>query len=219
MPHHAIPPERPHLAPLRPLASARTTQHRLHDGQLVLTIEHATLRGLSPQMLRWWFENIGGTMRHQGRTWPRYLLWHPRDHIHWELAAPAPGGGARQGARFRIVEAFDARPEWLVDSTECVERLDDTGITLVRRILGHEVFRLEHRFGEAPGGASYRSRMVVGAARGWLKPVFNGWVRPRVFSDAMGSAWLKHNVEEVGLLEALLPALYAVRPAACAGSV
>jgi hypothetical protein len=35
-----------------------------------------------------------------------------------------------------------------------------------------------------------------------------------VFPDAMGSAWLKHNVEEVGLLEALLPPLYAARPAA-----
>jgi len=84
----------------------------------------------------------------------------------------------------------------------------------VRRIFGHEIFRLEHRFGEAAGGASYRSRMVVGTASGWFKPLFNGWVQPQVFSDAMGSAWLRHNVEEVGLLEALLPPLYAARPAA-----
>lgn len=214
MPRLSILPERPCLAPLKPLDSARTTQQRLPNGQLVLTIEHATLRGLAPPMLRWWFENIGGTIRHQGRTWSRYLLWHPRDHIHWELASPAPGGGARQGAHFRIVEAFDARPEWSVDSTELVEKLDDTGIALVRRIFGHEIFRLEHRFGEAAGGASYGSRMVVGAAGGWFKPIFNSWVQPRVFSDAMGGAWLKHNVEEVGLLEALLPLLYAARPAA-----
>ncbi len=213
MPQLAILPERPQLAPLKALASAKTTQQRLPNGQLEMTIEHDTLRGLAPPMLRWWFENIGGTMRYQGRTYSRYLMWHPRDHIHWELAAPAPGGGAGQGAHFRIVEAFDARPEWHVDSTERVEKLDDTGIALVRRILGHEVFRLEHRFGEAEGGASYRSRMVVGVASGWFKPVFNGWVQPRIFSDDMGTAWLKHNVEEVGLLEALLPPLYAARAA------
>ena len=207
----AILPERPLLAPLKLLDSAKTTQQRLLNGQLEMTIEHDTLHGITPPMLRWWFENIGGTMQYKGQTYPKYLMWHPRDHIHWELAAPAPNGGASQGAHFRIVEAFDARPEWSVDSTELVEKLDDTGIALVRRIFGHEVFRLEHRFGETEGGASYRSRMVVGVAKGWFKPVFNGWVQPRIFTDEMGTAWLKHNVEEVGLFEALLPPLYAAR--------
>jgi hypothetical protein len=98
-----------------------------------------------------------------------------------------------------------------VDSAKLVEKLDDTGIGLVRRILGHKVFRLEHRFGEAEGGASYRSRMVVAVASGWFKPIFNGWIQPRIFTDAMGMAWLKHHVEEVGLFEALLPPLYAAR--------
>lgn len=207
-------PERPYLAPLKPVSSARTTQGRLPNGQLVLTIEHDTIRGVSPPMLRWWFEHLGETMRHEGRTWPRYLLWHPRDHIHWELAARAPGGGTGQGAHFRIVEAFAANPRWYVDSVELVERLDDTGIALVRREFGTEVFRLEHQFGEAPGGASYRSRMVVGAARGPLRWLFNGLVQPRLFPDAMGTAWLTHNVEEVGLFEAILPPLYAARAAA-----
>jgi hypothetical protein len=63
-------PERPHLAPLKPLDSARTTQQRLPNGQLVLTIEHATLQGLAPPMLRWWFENIGGTTNDP----PRFLF-------------------------------------------------------------------------------------------------------------------------------------------------
>jgi hypothetical protein len=207
----ALLPPRPLLAPLKPLASARTTQTRLPNGQQVLTIEHDTVRGVSPPMLRWWFEHLGQTMRHEGRVWPRYLLWHPRDHIHWELAAPGPNGGSGQGAHFRIVEAFGADPRQHVDSVEFVEKLDDTGIALVRRILGHEVFRLEHHFGEAPGGASYRSRMVVGAASGWLHRPLNTIV-DRVFFDAgMGRAWLTHNVEEVGLFEAILPPLYVAR--------
>jgi hypothetical protein len=198
---------------MKPVSSAVTSQTCLPNGQQVLTIEHDTVRGVSPAMLRWWFEHLGGTIRHQGTTWPRYLLWHPRDHIHWALAARGPGGGSGQGARFRIVEAFAANPAWYVDSLEFVEKLDDTGIALVHRVLGTEVFRLEHRFGEAPGGASYRSRMVVGAAAGPVRWAFNRWVQPRLFGVDMGRAWLTHNVEEVSMLESLLPPLYAARGA------
>ena len=206
-----LPPERPYLGPLKPVSSARTSETLLASGQLQLTIEHDVIRGVSPPMLRWWFENLGGTMTYRGVVYPRYLLWHPRDHIHWELAARSPSGGSGQGARFRIVEAFAANPDFYVDSVEEVEKLDDEGISLARRELGMEVFRLEHRFGSVPGGASYRSRMLVGAASGMLAGVFNALVRPRVFSDAMGTAWLTHNVEEVGMFEHILPVLYANR--------
>jgi hypothetical protein len=41
----------------------------------------------------------------------------------------------------------------------------------------------------------------------------NHLVRPRVFSDAMGTAWLRHNVEEVSMFENILPSLYAARDA------
>ena len=204
-------PERPHAGPMKTVASARTTQRILPSGQLELTIEHDTVRGVTPPMLRWWFENLGQDMRLQGRSYPRYLLWHPRDHIHWELAQRAPGGGTGQGAHFRIVEAFAANPAYHVDSTEYVEKLDDEGISLVRRMAGVEVFRLEHRFGQAPQGASYRSRMCLGVASGASRWLFNRLVRPQVFSDAMGTAWLTHNVEEVSMLENILPSLHAAR--------
>lgn len=211
MRHLPLLPERPHLGPMKPVTTATTTQSVLPTGQLLLTIEHDTLRGVSPAMLRWWFENLGQTMRYQGATYPRYLMWHPRDHIHWELASPSPGGGTGQGARFRIVEAFAANPDYYVDSTEYVEKLDEEGISLVRRVLGTEVFRLEHRFGTVHGGASYRSRMIVGAASGAFGRVFNDVLRPRIFSDEMGTAWLTHNVEEVSMFEHILPLLHASR--------
>lgn len=204
-------PERPHVGPMKPVGSARTTQTILPSGQLELTIEHDTIRGVTPTMLRWWFENLGEDMTFAGRTYPRYLLWHPRDHIHWELVQRSPSGGSGQGAYFRIVEAFAANPAYYVDSTEHVEKLDEEGISLVKRVAGVEVFRLEHRFGDAARGASYRSRMTVGIASGALRWTFNELVRPRVFSDAMGTAWLAHNVEEVSMFENILPSLYAAR--------
>ena len=203
--------ERPHLGPMKSVASAKTTQTVLANGQLELTIEHDTVRGVTPAMLRWWFETLGQTMTLEGKTYPRYLLWHPRDHIHWELAQASPAGGTGQGARFRIVEAFAANPDYYVDSTELVERLDETGISLVRCIASKEIFRLEHHFGQVTDGASYRSRMCVGVAAGLLRWPINSLVRPRIFSDAMGTAWLTHNVEEVSMLENILPALYAAR--------
>lgn len=194
---------------MKPLASARTSQSRLANGQILLTIEHDTIRGVTPAMLREWFEQLGETLVHEGVSYPRYLLWHPRDHIHWELARRAPGGGTGQGASFRIVEAFAANPDFYVDSTEYVEKLDEEGISLVRRILGIEVFRLEHRFGSAAGGASYRSRMVVGVDAGALGRLFNDHVRPRMFSNEAATAWLTHNVQEVSMFEHILPRLHA----------
>jgi hypothetical protein len=196
---------------MKPVASARTAQAVLPNGQLELTIEHDIIRGVTPVMLRWWFENLGQDMTFGGKSYPRYLLWHPRDHIHWELAQRAPGGGCGQGAYFRIVEAFAANPAYYVDSTEYVEKLDEEGISLVRRIAGVEVFRLEHRFGETSVGASYRSRMAVGVASGALGWPLNHLLRPRVFPDDMGRAWLTHNVEEVSMFENILPSLYAAR--------
>jgi hypothetical protein len=204
-------PERPHVGAMKPVASARATQAILANGQLELTIEHDTVRGVTPAMLRWWFENLGQDMSFGGQTYPRYLLWHPRDHIRWELAQRSADGGSGQGACFRIVEAFAANPAYYVDSTEFVEKLDEEGISLVKRIAGAEIFRLEHRFAEVPQGASYRSRMIVGIASAVSRWPFNYLIRPRVFSDAMGTAWLTHNVEEVSMLEHILPALHAAR--------
>ena len=206
-------PERPHVGPMKSVSTARTTESVLPNGQLVLTIEHDTIHGVTPSMLRWWFESLGQTMNYQGKTYPRYLLWHPRDHIHWELATHSPSGGKGEGARFRIVEAFAANPDYYVDSTEHVEKLDEEGISLVRHELGIEIFRLEHRFGSVRDGASYRSRMVVGGSSGIRAKLFNTAVRPRIFSNAMGTAWLTHNVEEVSMFEHLLPQLYAARTA------
>ena len=206
-----LPPERPHLGPMKPLSSAKATQSRLSSGQSLLTIEHDVIRGVTPPMLRWWFENLGKTMSYQKKTYPRYLLWHPRDHIHWGLDAQSPTGGAGQGAKWRIVEAFGASPDFYVDSIVLIERLDEEGLSLVRWEFGRELLRLEHRFASVPGGASYRSRMVAGSSSGRLASLINSVVLPRVFPDAMGAAWLEHNVQEVSMLEHILPSLYAAR--------
>ena len=203
--------ERPSAGPMKPLASAKTSFEKQANGQLVLTIEHDTVHGVSPHMLRWWFENLSEPMEYQGKTYSRYLLWHPRDHIHWEIVRRSATGGTGQGAYFRIVEAFAANPAYYVDSVELVEKLDDEGLCLTRKIAGLEVFRLEHRFGSVAGGASYRSRMVLGVDAGFMGQLFNQHIRPLLLSDDAARAWLTHNIEEVSMLEHILPPVYQGR--------
>ena len=194
---------------MKPLDSAETGVKTLNDGLLELTIRHAILKGVTPAMLGWWFQNIEGTMEHLGQTYPRYLVWHPIDHIHYEVVRRAPDGTAGPGARFHIVEAFGANLDYLVDSVADVPKNDDTGLILSVRKFGMEVMRLEHRFTAAPGGTQYESKMHVGTRAVPARFVVNPLIRRRVFTGAMGRAWLKHNVEEVGNLEFFLPALYA----------
>ncbi|WP_420149404.1 DAPG hydrolase family protein [Spirosoma sp.] len=203
-----LPPARPFSWKMKSLDSAQTAFNTLPYGSFELLINHNVIRNVTPDMLLWWFQHIGDLMPHEGKTYPRYLIWHPIDHIHWELKKPAPDGGAGVGAHFHIVEAFGGNMKHLVDSMEEVIKLDTEGITLVIRILGMEVYRLAHRFIPVAGGTLYRSRMQVGheSLRGrWLiNPVMHRFIFPR----AMGLAWLKHNVEEVGNFEFFLPELY-----------
>ena len=181
---------------------------RYERTRMIMTIEHELVRGVTPAMLDWWFRHIGGRMEFNGRTYSRYRVWHPLDHIDWQLVKGDPER-VGVGARFRIIEAFSRNPAWLVDSVETVTKLDETGIRLERHILGTEVFSLEHWFEPADGGTRYRSRMELGADTTFGRVLFNRLIRPMIFSDLMGPAWLMHNVEEVGNLEHFLPALHA----------
>jgi hypothetical protein len=204
-------PPRPFNGAMKPLDSAETGVKTLGDGRLELTIRHAILKGVTPAMLGWWFRNIEGTMEHMGQTYPRFQIWHPIDHIHYAVARWAPDGTAGPEARFHIVEAFGANLDYLVDSVADVPKNDDTGLTLSVRKFGMEVMRLEHTFTSVFEGTLYESRMHVGMKAVPVRFVVNPLIRRRVFTEAMGRAWVKHNVEEVGNLEYFLPALYALR--------
>lgn len=189
--------------------TAETSLARTGDGRLILRIRHAPLRGITPAMLDWWFRNIGGEMDWQGRSVPRYLVWHPRDHRHWALARPAPGGGVGPGAVFRIVETFLDDPRFAIDVLETVRALGPEGITLEGRIAGLRVSRLSHRFTALDGATGYESCLEVGFTLPVLGPILNRHIVARRFPTEMGRAWIAHNIEEVGQFEQFLPDLWA----------
>jgi hypothetical protein len=195
----------PVLYPLRSVDSATVRFARLAHGRRRITIDHRPLAGVTPAMLLHWFTHLGGTMEYGGAVVDRYRAWHPIDHIVWELARPAPAGGVAEGARFHMVEAFGARPEFTVDEVARVEKLDETGIRLVLRIVGVPVFQLEHTWSAGTDGAHYVTVMDLGVRSALLSPI-NRVLRRR-FSDEKARAWVKHNIEEVGQLHYLLPEL------------
>ncbi|MCE7072578.1 hypothetical protein LZG74_19840 [Dyadobacter sp. CY327] len=195
---------------MKTLKSAQTDFSITENGVLHLCIKHETLKGITPSMLEWWFRNIGGDMEYKGKTYPKYRVWHPLDHIHWELNKNVhKDRSVGVGSYFRIVEAFGRNPDFAVDSVEMVTKLDDTGIRLVKRIFGLEIFSLEHWF--EPAGdchCAYRSLMIVGYESWFGRFIINPIIRSWIFTDDMGFAWLKHNIEEVGNFEFFLPDLY-----------
>jgi hypothetical protein len=201
-------PPRPVPWSLKPLESAETSLRYDEYARMVMTIRHAVLNGLSPEMLAWWFRNIGGDMELDGQRVNKYLVWHPIDHIKWELVRPARDGNIGPGAVFRIVEAFNADRDFYVDIRDEVIRLDPTGFTLVQRRLGIEVARLNHDFAAVQGGARYVSTLTIGSGTSVGRSVLNPLLHRFVFTERMGRAWLRHNVEEVGALEHIVPRIY-----------
>lgn len=207
----------------KPLSSAQTSVARLGDGRLELTIKHDLLRGITRKMLSWWFRHIDGTMEYHGRRVPRYRVWHPRDHIAYrDLTRDAEGNGGA-GTRRHIVEAFAENPDYLVNIIDRVAYLDENGILLVTERAGltlgpvktapvpfiGDLATLQHDFITAPLGTRYVSRLVLGLDGLIGRLGINQHVLPQVaVSEAMGRAWLRHNVEEVGAFEQFLPALY-----------
>lgn len=207
MSHLPLPPPRPFLGPLREVSTAVTEIRDLDNHRRRITIDHQPLTGLTPDMVLWWFQHIGGTVEHDGRQLDNYLVWHPVDHIRWELAQESPEGGAEEGARFRIVEAFGGRPEYYLDTTERVEKLDASGIRLVRRFAGVKVMELSHTWSRCEGHTHYVSVLEIGAVSRAFAPV-NRYLNQRRFPRPMAEAWVKHNIEEVGLLEHVVPAAH-----------
>ena len=202
-----IPAPLPLAAPLRKVPAERAVITELPHHRLRITIDHEPLRHVTPEMLLWWFRHIGDEMEYLGTVVPRYRAWHPLDHIRWELAREAPGGGVDEGARFRIVEALGRDERFYIDTVDRVEKLDATGIRLVLRIAGAQFFQLEHTWSRAEDATHYTSVMDVGCGSVLAAPI-NRYARRNVFRPGMPEAWVKHNVEEVGILETILPPLF-----------
>jgi hypothetical protein len=181
---------------MKDLSSAKTSSDRLADGRMRYRIEHELLRGVTPEMLVWWFHTFPSSrLEWNGQLVEMYRVWHPRDHIRCGVVPTLLDRppGVSKGAKVIIIERLGPK---VTRTRARVAQMDETGLRLVVRKLGIKVGDLHHTFERTAEGTLYRSELVDALAR---------W---RLFPPEVGEAWLKHNVEEVGNFQFFLPRLY-----------
>jgi hypothetical protein len=209
----STPPEPLRLPwPLKPLGSADSGIDQLADGRLRCWIRHEVLHGVTPRMLAWWFAHLEGDVEISGQRIARYRLWHPFDHVHAGYARRLPDGSVGPGAVLRIKEFLGGDPRFLVDVHSEIEKLDEEGF--IHNPILHGVrglARMEYTFRAVPGGTFYENCLIFGPGPAWGRA--GRWLQPLAqrlaFPPGKGDAWLRHNIEEVGMFERFLPALYA----------
>ncbi len=201
-----LPPPRPVIWPLR---SIDTAQVEISDeGVRRITIRHAELKGVTPEMLAWWYANVVGEMEYAGELYPRYLVWHPLDHISYSIVGKPDGAKVSPGTRLHIREAFQRDLNNLLDLDVTVERLDTEEAAIAHYVLGVRVMRLSNRFEATATGCRYTSVMTIGV-KSWLGHLaINYLLRQMILPGDKAMAWVRHHIEEVGNLENFLPDLY-----------
>lgn len=198
---------------MKDVSTAATEMRILGDGRLQLRIRHDVFRGVTPEMLTWWFSNLEGDIELSGRSWPRYQIWHPIDHISIRYVRRQPDGTIGPGSQIHIREVLGGRVDYLLDIVTTIEKLDETGFVHLQRRFGQEIVRLEHRFTAIEDGTIDENSATFGPSTPGLCPLFNKFVRPTLCPDDKARAWLKHNVEKMGNLQFFLPELFAQRKA------
>ena len=201
-------PPRPISWVMKPLSSAKTEEAIHPDGRVRLHIEHDLLRAVTPRMLVWWWRNIGGDMELKGRAYPRYLVWHPIDHIHFEVVKRLRDGSVGPGAVFHIVEALGADLKHLIDVRLHLQELDETGAVVEVHALGLTVMQIRGQFQPREVGTQLISTMTIGSSGRLGELGLNHWLIERFFPPERRKLWLKHAVEEIGNLQFFLPELY-----------
>jgi hypothetical protein len=195
---------------LRPASSADAGVERLEDGSTLYRIRHDLLRGVTPRMLAWWFSHLEGHVTIRGRTFNRFRLAHPFDHVHASYARRCPDGTIGPGSSIRMREVLGRNLRYAVNIESDIEKLDEEGVDLAPRVIVANrvtpipgLVRSEHRFIPVSNGTYYESALTVGGRAWWQRAAAH-----LVLPAGIGEAWIEHSVEEVGAFEQFLPSLY-----------
>ncbi|WP_161927203.1 hypothetical protein [Gordonia crocea] len=205
--------ERAGTLAFKPVSSAKWVDVEFtRSGLIRVRIEHDTIAGVTPEMMRWWFENLAGTTTWNGVdfTGPEvshYHLWHHRDHI---AVTPAPVAtpAAKIGTdtTFTIDEQFNDYRE-RIHATVTTTRLDEEEFTFDIHKAGVRVGRIVHLYGPTTGGLRFYAETTIGFESGPWRAV--NAVRPLFYSARTADHWIRHNIEETGRSEDVIPHMYA----------
>lgn len=193
----------------RPAHAAHTV---LPDGRLRIAITHLPLAGIRPEMLAWWYRKLPiSTVDIGGVRYPFYHVFHPTEHGRIRVVEPARDGQPGMG-----VGALVEREEWFgpFDSKGAgrVTRLGATGMTVIPEVAGLRFGEIDHIFDATPTGTQYRVVSTIGVEWPVVGGMVNWAIRRAMYPEAMLQQWERHQIEEVGMLQHFLPALYASQP-------
>jgi DAPG hydrolase PhiG domain len=211
----SVPPPLPITWEMKELSSADAGSEQLTDGRMRYRIEHDLIRGVTPEMLVWWFRTFpSAKLAWNGELVSMYRIWHPRDHIRCtvllRLFRRAEGPGVSKGATVVITERLGPK---VTRTRARVAQMDEGGLRLVVRRLGLKVGDLHHSFERTADGTLYRSELLIGSSVPGIGRLVNALARRLLFPPEVGRAWVTHNVEEVGNFQFFLPKLYEEAPA------
>ncbi|MGB3623583.1 hypothetical protein FT643_00230 [Ketobacter sp. MCCC 1A13808] len=180
----------------------RGSVDRFVSGFLVRSvIVDQEIKGITPDMLDWWWDNINTTSR--------YKRWHPTAHVSFEWLTPPsqPGQLEYSVGAVQLVSEYlgKYRSNLLITWLDPTEVADDvtydhwvyakTDLKELRGIFPQRMIH-EYTLNNTGDGIFMRSRFTV--------PTFLDWVMPG-FSKELG----KHAQQEMQMLQYFLPDLFA----------
>ena len=203
------------FGPMKGLSSAQYDLEILPSGQIRARIEHAPMAGVTPQMMRWWFEHIDEFTHYNGQdfTGPlvqHYRLWHPYDHIRvrWAKRVHDAEGRLASGSIIAIEENLGGVAP--VRAKARIVRFDDSAFNFALRPNGPiEVGVLLHEYAQTSEGCSFYTEMLVGFEQPVISNLLNPVVRRVLGGVEFIETWILHNIEESGETEKFVPQLYA----------
>lgn len=191
----------------KPVSSAKSGMETLPDSRLRCWIEHEIIHGVTPKMLVWWFSHLEGEVEIEGKSYNRYRVWHPEDHVFLEYAKRNEDGTIGVGSVIHLAEMLNANPKYLVHIYTEIKKLDETGYIHHPSMHGLKIAQMDYEFAEVDDGTIYKNSLTIGF-KGFLGKIFNPLIKKFIFDDERGKAWIRHNIEEVGNFEFFLPKLY-----------
>lgn len=200
----------------KPVSSAKWVNiFRTWSGVLHVQIEHDSIKGVTPQMMRWWFEHLGQSTTWDGKALggpevSLYHLWHHRDHVAI-IPVNSPSDKANtgfiQGGQSEVHEQFNDFKD-RVDVRSTTDTLSDSELNFSVRLFGIVVTQILHHWKPTTDGLAFYAETVVGCDVPIIGLFINWILMPLIYTKASGERWIRHNIEETGRTEDILPTLY-----------
>jgi hypothetical protein len=207
-PSFEIEAARPHFWDYPPISEAKYHTEIDSEGKLVIELEHPLLKGITPEMISWWYKNLAnGVASIQGKQYSFYHLFHLSEHGQTRVIEPAIDGSSGMGVGSLVYRQERFGP-YLSKGMGRVTAFGSNGFTVVPVMGPFSFGTIEHHFEKKESGTLYRVKIRLGSDAPLIGSILSLYIRTRQFPPEVVQEWIRHQVEEVGSLPNFLPKLY-----------